>query len=133
MNVLSKKVGDFSAKKDWTVEAIKRKKDLILKKTDLKEFIAEVDGGFRFFDDLMVAYYDYLNGGIGSTYIFLSVSEDLDEKDGYSVSYAIASEYQGEVTVDGYIPIGEEERLLSAFKDTLLANTKEFAKLMKSE
>lgn len=132
MKTLAKKVGDFTSNKDkdLTVEGIKKRKDELLKKTDLKEFLDDVERGYTFFDELMVAYYDYLDGGIGSTYIFISVSEDLDEG-GFDTSYAVASEYNGDITVEEYIPIGDEERLLDVFNDTLIANTKEFAKRMK--
>lgn len=121
---LKKKIGDFTSKEEVTVEKVIEIKNCLLEKLDCEDFLHNVESGYTAFDDMVVAYYDYLDGGIGSVYVYLSVSKDGSE---YFIEYGIASENEGHVTPEGFVSFGEEDRLLAVLKETILASTKEFA------
>lgn len=122
---LARKIGNFncSKKEEIDQEFIIKRKEELLKNLDAQSFLEKVESGLTPFDDLMVVYYDYQHGGIGSVYVYISIT---NEEEGYEEQYGIASEFQGSVTVEECIPFGNEQHLLVALKDTLLTHTKEF-------
>ena len=121
---LPRKIGDFTADCDITVEMIRNKKNHYLKETDLQSFLEDVEGGRADYDDLVLARYDYLDGGLGSVYAYLLI---YDSGDGIRTVYAVNQEYLGNETTVAEVPIGEEERLLEVIREVAEKATRGFA------
>ena len=130
MKKVEKRIGDFKSMESVTIPKIIQRRDRWIKTTDLRKFLQNVERGLTAYDDMILAYYDYRNGGIGSVYVYLSVNENGED---YELEYAIASEYNGDVTVEGYVSIGDEDILLTTLNNVLLANIKVFREFENEE
>lgn len=117
MKKLPEQVGDFKAIRGLTVERLKENMKREMAKVDIDEFVA--NEGYMSEADIVFAYYDYKDGGLGSTFIHPSLI-------GGEVGYTICSELNGYLTEEGIFPIGKEEDVLQAYHDTMIINTKEF-------
>lgn len=123
---LMKKIGDFSSQKEINSNDILKSKEHFEEHVNFEDFLNHVEAGLIAYDDMVVAYYDYLDGGIGSVYVYLNVYRTDND---IQVNYSVATEYNGHIEEKRSIPLGEEEQLLSTLQHTLVSATKEFAKL----
>lgn len=124
---LDKKIGDFLSKVEIDSSYILQKRKEFESEINFKEFLEDVEEGRTWFDELMLVIYDYRNGGIGSVYVYLNVyREDYVERETIEKQYAIATEYSGDVQIIEYVPLGEEEKLLSNLKQIILKATNQF-------
>lgn len=128
MITLGKKVDDFKGKQELTVEEIIKRKNNIVSHLNPEEFLEQVELGVSDYDDLIVAFYDYGDGGTGSVFVYISIYE---EKGKIQMEYTIASEFQGEVEMLDIVPFGSEQELLSMLQETLISESKRFSELMK--
>lgn len=121
MKLLPKIVGDFQADKETSIEEIKELVNRYVKTSDPKELLERQ----VFVDDITLAHYDYLDGGIGSTCIFLGVTRDDDESEPYFY-YGICSELEGRSEFNDELSLEEVDELFDIFIDTLMINTNQF-------
>lgn len=127
MNQLEKTVGSFNSGTEWTIEKVKELVSNKLKNFNAKEFLANVyDKQITDYDDIIIIHYDYHKPGIGSTYVFLNVTLEEEPK----IEYGISSELNGDVSIDTFVPLGEESKLLSELYKVILKNSKEYPKLL---
>lgn len=127
MNQLKKVVGSFKSSTEWTVEKLKELVSNKLKNLNVEEFLLDVyERQITDYDDILLIYYDYHKPGIGSTYVFLHVNLDDERR----FEYGISSELNGDVYIDGFVPLGEENKLLSELHKVIMKNSKEYPKLL---
>jgi len=117
IKVLPKVVGDFTSKEIVTAESLRQLAEKEIQSLDAEDFLMQVEEGDIHASDCVIVYYDYLEGGIGSTSVQLLAER---ERDGHvSFIYSICSELEGDCVYDVDFPLGKEVDVLQALHQRL--------------